>query len=78
MQYEIILKAAQRDYYIRDRRGAAPHYRAFDFVSADESHTVSPNRSHALEVAEAYREYAAKFPSFALPGRVVARAVEGT
>jgi hypothetical protein len=76
-QWEIVLRWVElgvtKERYIRDRRGLAPSYRAFDIVSRDQSHTVAPNRKHALEVARAYSEYASTWPAFAVQGTVITR-----
>ncbi len=76
MQHEIILRFANGDYrYIRDMRGHRASYNAFDVVSRDEPHTIAPNRKFALAVADAYRAYMKEWPSFALGGTVVVKAV---
>lgn len=50
-----------------------PSYRAFDIVAADEPHTIAPSRKFATEVAQAYRDWSAKFApaGLAVAGTVV-------
>ena len=76
-QHVIVLKTVSREFLIRDRRGTMPSYRAFDLCSSDEREhfTRAPGRSHALEVAKAYRDWSAKYApaGLAVDGRVVIR-----
>lgn len=73
-QHVIVVKTKDRIYYVRDQRSTRPTYAHFDATSLDRA-TIAPGRKQALEVAQAYKAWSAKFVAsgLAIAGDVVVR-----